>query len=160
ALVVLHREATAALPEVARAEVQTPRQRLWKGGAVGRTSARRLGLHFSGTWPYRGRWVRGRHAVQAVGARARAGGGGRPRGGGGCSGRGGGRAGRRRGAVRGDGARREGRAGRLSRPRPRAAAGPSAPEPLQHPEESVIPARTTRPRLGAQSGLSRTAECF
>src|SRR5262249_30399856 len=72
ALGVLHREATAALPEVARAEVRTLRQRLWKVGAVVRTSARRIWLHFSETWPYRDLWVRVRHAVQAFVARVQA----------------------------------------------------------------------------------------
>jgi hypothetical protein len=65
ALVVLHREATAALPEVAQAEVQTLRQRLWKVGAVVRTSVRRIWLHFSETWPSRDLWVRVRQALQA-----------------------------------------------------------------------------------------------
>jgi hypothetical protein len=72
ALVVLHREATAALPEVAQAEVQTLRQRLWKVGAVVRTRARRIWLHFSETWSYRDLWVRVQHALQAFVARVRA----------------------------------------------------------------------------------------
>jgi Transposase DDE domain group 1 len=53
ALVVLHREATASLPEVARAEVSTLRQKLWKVGAVVQTSVRRIWLHISATWPHR-----------------------------------------------------------------------------------------------------------
>jgi Transposase DDE domain group 1 len=53
ALVVLHREATAALPEVARAEVSTLRQKLWKVGAVVQASVRRIWFHFSETWPHR-----------------------------------------------------------------------------------------------------------
>jgi hypothetical protein len=53
ALVVLHREATAALPEVARAEVSTLRQKLWKVAAVVQTSVRRIWFHFSETWPHR-----------------------------------------------------------------------------------------------------------
>jgi Transposase DDE domain group 1 len=53
ALVVLHREATAALPEVATASVATLRQRLWKVGAVVQTSVRRIWFHFSETWPGR-----------------------------------------------------------------------------------------------------------
>ena len=47
ALVVLHREATAAIPEVARAEVSTLRLRLWKVAAVVKTSVRRIWFHFS-----------------------------------------------------------------------------------------------------------------
>jgi Transposase DDE domain group 1 len=53
ALVVLHREAVAALPELARAEVSTLRQKLWKVGAVVKTSVRRIWFHFSETWPQR-----------------------------------------------------------------------------------------------------------
>ena len=53
ALVVLHREATAAIPEVAQAEVGTLRQRLWKVGAIVQTSVRRIWFHFSATWPQR-----------------------------------------------------------------------------------------------------------
>jgi hypothetical protein len=56
ALVVLHREATAAIPEVARAEVSTLRLRLWKVAAVVKTSVRRIWFHFSTTWPYRDLW--------------------------------------------------------------------------------------------------------
>ena len=58
ALVVLHREATAALPEVATAEVGTLRLRLWKVGAVVHTSFRRIWFHISETWPQRELWVR------------------------------------------------------------------------------------------------------
>src|SRR5262245_7890156 len=58
ALVVLHREATAALPEVAKAEVSTLRQKLWKVGAVVQTSVRRIWFHFSETWPHRALFVR------------------------------------------------------------------------------------------------------
>jgi Transposase DDE domain group 1 len=64
ALVVLHREATAALPEVARAEVGTLRQRLWKVGAVLQTSGRRICLHVSASWPQRELFVRVYEAVQ------------------------------------------------------------------------------------------------
>lgn len=64
ALVVLHREATAALPEVATAEVSTLRQKLWKVGAVVKTSVRRIWFHFSETWPYRHLFVRVCQAVQ------------------------------------------------------------------------------------------------
>jgi Transposase DDE domain group 1 len=63
ALIVLHREATAALPEVAKAEVSTLRVRLWKVAAVVNTSVRRIWFHFSETWPYRDLWVRVRAAL-------------------------------------------------------------------------------------------------
>jgi hypothetical protein len=65
AVVVLFREATAAVPEVANATVSTLRQRLWKVGAVLVTSARRLRLHVSATWPERALWQRVQAAVQA-----------------------------------------------------------------------------------------------
>jgi Transposase DDE domain group 1 len=64
ALVVLHREATAALPEVATAEVATLRQRLWKVGAVVQTSVRRIWFHFCETWPSRALFVRVYEAVR------------------------------------------------------------------------------------------------
>jgi hypothetical protein len=64
ALVVLHREATAAVPEVARAEVGTLRQRWWKVRAVVQTSVRRIWFHFSETWPHRELFVRVYRAVQ------------------------------------------------------------------------------------------------
>jgi Transposase DDE domain group 1 len=64
ALVVLHREATAALPEVAKAEVSTLRQRLWKVGALVQTSVRRIWFHISETWPHRELFVRVYQAVQ------------------------------------------------------------------------------------------------
>ena len=54
AIVVLFREATAGLPEVARATVGTLRQRLWKVGAVVRVSGRRVWLRVSASWPGRG----------------------------------------------------------------------------------------------------------
>jgi Transposase DDE domain group 1 len=63
ALVVLYREAAASVPEVARAEVTTLRQRLWKVGAIVRTSVRRISFHFSETWPNRELWVRVHQAV-------------------------------------------------------------------------------------------------
>jgi len=64
ALVVLHREATAALPEVAQAEVNTLRLRLWKVAAEVKTSVRRIWFHFSATWPYRQLWRQVREALQ------------------------------------------------------------------------------------------------
>ncbi|MGH3784604.1 MAG: IS1380 family transposase [Pseudonocardiaceae bacterium] len=69
ALVVLHREATAAIPEVARAEVSTLRQRLWKVGAVVQVSVRRIWFHFSESWPQRALFVRVYEAIQAFVAR-------------------------------------------------------------------------------------------
>jgi hypothetical protein len=53
ALVVRHREAIAAVPEVAKAEVSTLRQKLWKVGAIVKTSVRRVWFPFSQTWPPR-----------------------------------------------------------------------------------------------------------
>jgi hypothetical protein len=65
AIVVLFREAVAAVPEVATATVSTLRQRLWKIGAVVVTSVRRIWFHLSETWPYRELWGRVLAAVQA-----------------------------------------------------------------------------------------------
>lgn len=65
AIVVLYREAAAAVPEVAQAEVSTLRQKLWKVGAVVKTSVRRIWFHFSETWPHRELWVRTHRAVMA-----------------------------------------------------------------------------------------------
>jgi hypothetical protein len=53
ALVVQHREATAVVPSIARAEVSSLRTRLWKVGALVQTSARRVWLHVSASWPQR-----------------------------------------------------------------------------------------------------------
>src|SRR5262249_21035190 len=64
ALVVRHREAPAALPEIARAEVRTLRQKWWTVGAVVTTSVRPIGFHFAETWPHRDLFVRGGPAVQ------------------------------------------------------------------------------------------------
>jgi hypothetical protein len=64
ALVVLHREATASIPEVAQAEVSTLRQRLWKVGAVVKTSVRRIWFHLSTSWPNRRLFERVYLAVQ------------------------------------------------------------------------------------------------
>jgi hypothetical protein len=63
ALVVLHREATAQLPEVAKAEVGTLRLRLWKVAALVKTSCRRIWFHFSETWPHRDLWIRVHQAL-------------------------------------------------------------------------------------------------
>jgi hypothetical protein len=64
ALVVLHREATATIPEIAKAEVSTLRQKLWKVGAVVKTSVRRIWFHFSETWPYQQLFIRVYGAVR------------------------------------------------------------------------------------------------
>ncbi len=65
ALVVLFREANAAVPEVAQAEVSTLRQRLWKVPAVVVASARRVVLRLSAGWPYRAVFGRVLEAVAA-----------------------------------------------------------------------------------------------
>jgi hypothetical protein len=65
AIVVLFREAAAAVPEVATATVSTLRQRLWKVGAVVVTGARRIWLHVSESWPGRGVWGRVLSGVRA-----------------------------------------------------------------------------------------------
>jgi hypothetical protein len=65
AIVVLFREAVAAVPEVATATVSTLRQRLWKLGAVVVSGVRRIRLHLSEAWPYRGLWGLVLAAVQA-----------------------------------------------------------------------------------------------
>lgn len=58
ALVVMFREAVAAVPEVATATVSTLRQRLWKVGAVLVSSAHRLWFHVTETWPNWDLWGR------------------------------------------------------------------------------------------------------
>jgi hypothetical protein len=58
ALIVLFREASAEVPEVATAEVATLRSQLFKVGAVVNTSVRRIWFHFSSTWPGRELFVR------------------------------------------------------------------------------------------------------
>ena len=52
AIVVLYREASASVPEMARASVGTWRLRLWKVGALLKTSVRRIWFHLSETWPH------------------------------------------------------------------------------------------------------------
>ena len=71
ALVVLHREATAAIPEVAKAEVNTLRLRLWKVAALVKTSVRRIWFHFSATWPYRELWRQVEQALRQFVAHVR-----------------------------------------------------------------------------------------
>jgi hypothetical protein len=66
AVVVLYREGMAAAePELAKAEVSTLRQRLWKVGAIVKTSVRRIWFHFSETWPFASLWHRVHQAVMA-----------------------------------------------------------------------------------------------
>jgi hypothetical protein len=65
AIVVLFREAAAAVPEVATATVSTLRQRWWKAGAVVVTGARRIWFHVSETWPGRAVWGRLLDGVRA-----------------------------------------------------------------------------------------------
>lgn len=55
---VLFREATSDIPEVATAEVATVRVKLFKVGAVVRTSVRRIWFHLSETWPHRDLFLR------------------------------------------------------------------------------------------------------
>ncbi len=71
ALVVLHREAVAGVPEVAKAEVSTLRQKLWKVGAVVKTSVRRFWFHFSESWPQRHLFVQVYQAVRSFAAQLR-----------------------------------------------------------------------------------------
>lgn len=73
ALVVLFREAVAAIPEVATATVSTLRQRLWKVGAVLVSSSRRIWLHISETWPHWGLWRRVLAAVTGFVSQVRGG---------------------------------------------------------------------------------------
>jgi hypothetical protein len=63
AIVVLCREAAAAVPEVATATVSTLRQRGWKAGAVVGTGARQICFHLSQPWPGRAVWERVLSAV-------------------------------------------------------------------------------------------------
>jgi DDE family transposase len=63
AIVVLYQEGAASVPEVAKAEVATLRQMLWKVGALVQVSTRRICFRFSETWPYRYLWVRVHQAV-------------------------------------------------------------------------------------------------
>jgi hypothetical protein len=69
AIVVLFRDATADVPEVASASVASLRQRLWKVSAVVVTSARRVWIQVSSTWPYQEVWQRVQRAVTGYVAR-------------------------------------------------------------------------------------------
>jgi Transposase DDE domain group 1 len=71
ALVILHREATAEIAEVARAQVSTLRERLWKVGAIVTTSVRRIWFHISSSWPQRELWLRVYAAIGPFVARVR-----------------------------------------------------------------------------------------
>ena len=62
-LVVLLREAAAAVPEVARATVNTLRSRLWKVGAWVESKAGCLWFHVAEAWPGRHLWERVQAAV-------------------------------------------------------------------------------------------------
>lgn len=63
AIFVLHREATAEVPEIATAELGTVRTKLFKVGAVVKTSVRRIWFHFSETWPHRALFIRVQQAL-------------------------------------------------------------------------------------------------
>jgi hypothetical protein len=63
-LVVLLREAAAAVPEVATATVTTLRSRLWKVGAWVEEKAGRIWFHVSERWPGRELWERVQAAVK------------------------------------------------------------------------------------------------
>jgi hypothetical protein len=71
AIVVLFREAAAAVAEVATATVSTLRQRWWKVGAVVVTGARRIRLHVSQVWPGWAVWGQVLSAVRSFVARLR-----------------------------------------------------------------------------------------
>lgn len=64
-LVVLWREAAAAVPEVSRASVGTLRQWLWKVGAWVEVGARQVCFHVGQAWPWREVWVRAEAAVRS-----------------------------------------------------------------------------------------------
>jgi Transposase DDE domain group 1 len=64
-LVVLLREAAAAVPEVATATVNTLRTRLWKVGAWVEEKAGCIWFHVAQTWPGRELWERVQTAVAA-----------------------------------------------------------------------------------------------
>jgi hypothetical protein len=63
-LVVLLREAAAAVAEVARATVGTLRSRLWKVGAWVEAKRGRLWFHVAASWPRRELWERVQAAVE------------------------------------------------------------------------------------------------
>lgn len=67
-LVVLLREASAAVPEVSRASVGTLRSRLWKVGAWVEEKGGRIWFHVSAVWPRRELWQRVQEAVAGFAA--------------------------------------------------------------------------------------------
>jgi hypothetical protein len=72
ALWALFREANADVPEIATLEVQTARPRLFKAGAVVKTSVRRIWFHVSSTWPMQEAFRRACQAVVRFAAEIRA----------------------------------------------------------------------------------------
>lgn len=64
-LVVLLREAAAAVPEVREATVGTLRSRLWKVGAWVERKGRRIWFHVAASWPRRGVWEAVQTAVES-----------------------------------------------------------------------------------------------
>jgi hypothetical protein len=76
-LVVLLREAAAAVAEVATATVSTLRSRLWKVGAWVEAKAGRIWFHVAACWPNRQLWERVQSAVERFTATLRAQAGGR-----------------------------------------------------------------------------------
>lgn len=63
ALVVLFREANAGVEEVAKAQVGTLRQRLWKVSALVVVGVKRIGVQLSSLWPGKELWGRVQAAV-------------------------------------------------------------------------------------------------
>jgi hypothetical protein len=59
------------VPEVAKAEVSTLRQKLWKVGAIVKTSVRRVWFPFSESWPHRLLFVAVYQAVRGFVAQLR-----------------------------------------------------------------------------------------
>jgi hypothetical protein len=64
-LVVLLREAAAAVPEVAKARLSTLRSRLWKVGAWVEQKGQRVWFHVAASWPGRALWEQVQAAVEA-----------------------------------------------------------------------------------------------
>ena len=64
AIFVLFREALTDVPELATAQVSTVRTKLFKIGAVVKTSVRRIWFHLSETWPYRDLLLRVERALK------------------------------------------------------------------------------------------------
>lgn len=69
---VLFREANAAVPEIARAELPTAQARLFKVGALVECSVRRIWVRFSTTWPFRSVFQRACDAVEQFASEVRA----------------------------------------------------------------------------------------